>query len=778
MNGLAFLLTASALTAAGPTPDLGFLPNVGQAPPQVAFIAPTPGGAVWVGDDGALSIGPVTQRVVGGPLDPRAGDLGPTRVSLSLPGALAADIPTYSTVLLGEPHPGLRAQVSLRGGRPELIFILAPGARSDGIRVAVEGQIDLAVNARGELVIATVEGPLVLAPPTVWQDGEARAARYTVRDGEYGVSVPEYDHSRPLLIDPLYKAAYLGGAGDDRLVALLIPSDPAHPHRGKPHLVARTTSMDLVDPSGAVSAHTDVLVARMSTDLKTVEQAHILGGSGDDDVFTAAFHPASQQLILAGVTESTDLVPASMAAPQPQPGGYDDGFVAALSPDLGTLERVTYLGGAGMERVTGLAMNTMEGDPRFGLIYVCGNTNSDDLPQRFNGAIPVRAGILDAFVTRFAADLSAMHVSTYIGGASGSESYVTVAVSPHDGAVLLKGVTNSWMDDFPVTANAVQPAFGGGAPGTTDLFLARFDANLATLETATYLGGDALEEHGYEPIAFAPFGTDVFLGGTTMSSNFPDVVLGTRGDRDAFVIRMDGALTQIYGGVAVGGSNADLLYEMLLAPGAESEVILVGLTGSPDLPGTEGAPQTTYGGGAGDLFVARLAPGLQEVRRLTYLGGTGREGAAMMALDATRDALVVAGYTDSSGWDALAAGPQPRLSFGLDSFVVRLSRTLDEREGGTYFGWHRLTMRQLALRYTRTPATSTSPATPAPRACPAPTPPARSPGWAATTRSSPTSTQASPAPPSPHRTSRSPRPVASTPPPRWAKSATSVAPSW
>ena len=105
MNGLAFLLTASALTAAGPTPDLGFLPNVGQAPPQVAFIAPTPGGAVWVEDDGALTIGRVTQRVIGGPVDPRAGDLGPTRVSLSLPGALAADIPTYSTVLLGEPHP-------------------------------------------------------------------------------------------------------------------------------------------------------------------------------------------------------------------------------------------------------------------------------------------------------------------------------------------------------------------------------------------------------------------------------------------------------------------------------------------------------------------------------------------------------------------------------------------------------------------------------------------------------------------------------------------------
>jgi hypothetical protein len=46
-----------------------------------------------------------------------------------------------------------------------------------------------------------------------------------------------------------------------------------------------------------------------------------------------------------------------------------------------------------------------------------------------------------------------------------------------------------------------------------------------------------------------------------------------------------------------------------MALGMNDEVYLVGHTSSPDFPVTAGAAQTTFGGGSGDAYVVKLAPG-------------------------------------------------------------------------------------------------------------------------------------------------------------------------
>lgn len=677
--------------AAGPGLGGLFVPNLGQAPGAVRFVVSGAGGAHHV-EDGAVrwmqsglhGVVSVRQSWVDSAGVARAGPAAGVTVRRSGGALHDAVAPAFEGVVVEGAYPGIDVHLETRAGRLEQIFHVAPGADPSRIRVHVQGVLALEPRADGSLALCTADGPALLAPPQAMQGGLPVSVRYAVDGDVYGFALGAYDPARPLTIDPLLGAAFVGGTGDEGVLTLLMPQDPEHPARGRPYVVGYTTSFDLTDPEGAVKAHRDVFVARLSADLGQLEAAHVLGGADMDDVFAARLHPATGGILVAGETDSTDLVPAGMVAPQPQSAGYTDGFVALFTPDL-ALERVTYLGGQGLDQVSSIAVNEKADDPRFGFVYVAGNTNSDSLPNIVKGAIQTRAGILDAFVTRITPDLSDLQASSFIGGASGSESYVNVEVDPDDGAVYLEGVTNSWNDDFPVTPGAAQPEHGGRAGGSTDLFVARFDSTLGTLEGATYLGGSDLEETNYVSIVLPPGRDEVFVGGTSISADFPAQAHGTRFGREVVLLRLNRALTRIDRGVSLGGDAADLLYAFEVLPNG-GDVLIAGVTGSENLPGTAGAPQTTYAGGGGDLFVARLSHDLGAVRRLTYVGASGYESGARLAVDPGTEQVVLAGYTESAGWPWMQGGAIEALSFGRDAFAVRLGADLTEVLGATYFG--------------------------------------------------------------------------------------------
>ena len=73
----------------------------------------------------------------------------------------------------------------------------------------------------GELVLAVAGGELRQKAPVIYQDGPAGpvlvAGAYVVRGNRVGFEIGGYDHSRPLVIDPvLVYSTYLGGNGIDQ----------------------------------------------------------------------------------------------------------------------------------------------------------------------------------------------------------------------------------------------------------------------------------------------------------------------------------------------------------------------------------------------------------------------------------------------------------------------------------------------------------------------------------------------------------------------------------
>jgi hypothetical protein len=139
------------------------------------------------------------------------------------------------------------------------------------------------------------------------------------------------------------------------------------------------------------------------------------------------------------------------------------------------------------------------------------------------------------------------------------------------------------------------------------------NAPLTTLAQATYLGGSDLDQT--VAVAIHPTSGEVFVGGETFSTNFPGTADAAQpasagGSRDAFVARLNAALTTLAQATYLGGSNDsfELVHALAIHP-TSGEVFVAGETDSTDFPGTAGGAQPESGG-SNDAFVARMTADL------------------------------------------------------------------------------------------------------------------------------------------------------------------------
>src|SRR5262245_33155671 len=180
---------------------------------------------------------------------------------------------------------------------------------------------------------------------------------------------------------------------------------------------------------------------------------------------------------------------------------------------------------------------------------------------------------------------------------------------------------------------------------------------------ATRLGGSAIDDAF--GIAIGPAG-DVYVTGETESLNFPGTGAGAQprlgGDRDVFVARLTPDLTGLEAATFLGGSGLDQAIRLAIAP-TTGEVYVVGLTSSPNFPGTSGGAQSRLGDvdltDPLDGFVARLNPSLTSLDQATYLGGSGNRDAAInVVIVPSTGTVYVAGVTNSVDFPGITGGAQ------------------------------------------------------------------------------------------------------------------------
>ena len=177
-------------------------------------------------------------------------------------------------------------------------------------------------------------------------------------------------------------------------------------------------------------------MARLSGDLKSLQQSTYLGGTNSDTVYGVG-ETSNGDVIAGGFTDSSDFpcTQASAAmgcgdgAQNSLGGGGGDGFVARLAGDLKTLLQSTYLGGAGYE-VPKVVAVTSNGD-----VIVAGITTSIDFPCTLantttgcgDGAQKSFGnGYQDGFVARLSGDLQATYPQSITFGVPSPSSYTLV----------------------------------------------------------------------------------------------------------------------------------------------------------------------------------------------------------------------------------------------------------------------------------------------------------------------------------------------------------------
>jgi len=490
---------------------------------------------------------------------------------------------------------------------------------------------------------------------------------------EYGFTVASYDHTKPLIIDPLLASTYLGGSGKDHGYSLALDTS------GNVYVTGLTWSTDFPTTSGTYdtssNGYSDVFVSKLDGGLTSLLASTYLGGGDEREEGYSLSLDTSGNVYVTGNTRSSDF-PTTSGAYDTSYNGYANVFVSKLDSGLTSLLASTYLGGSGEEYGYSLTLDTS------GNVYVTGDTWSTDFPTT-SGAYDTsfNGGLNDVFVSKLDSGLTSLLASTFLGGSGSSvflyeEGYsLTLDTS---GNVYVTGSTNS--KDFLTTSGAYDTSYNGGY----DVFISKLDSGLTSLLASTFLG-----EGAGSSLALDTSG-NVYVTGSTSSSDFPttsgayDTSYG--GSGDVFVSKLDGGLTSLLASTYLGGNAPDSGNSLALD--TSGNVYVTGTTYSTDFPTTSGAYyDTSLDDSWGDAFVSKLDSGLTSLLASTYLGGNASDDGNFLALD-TSGNVYVTGWTGSSDFPTTSGAYDTSFNGGGfgDAFVSKLNSGLTSLLASTYLG--------------------------------------------------------------------------------------------
>jgi uncharacterized repeat protein (TIGR01451 family) len=523
--------------------------------------------------------------------------------------------------------------------------------------MAFEGANQINPAGRGDLSITVGGYQLELARPEIYQ--ESKVGRRAV-PGDYQVSgktvrfrLEEYDHTLPLIIDPVLNySTFFGGSSDD--TAYAVATDPS----GNTYIAGYTASVDLSTTTGVLDRNfiggtLDAFVAKFSP-TGTLLYTTYLGGTGDEEAYGLAVD-SQGQAYLTGYTTSPDF-PTTPGAYRSTLSGASDAFVAKLNPAGTALVYSSYLGGSGDDTGWGIAVDSL------GDMFVTGSTSSTDFPVTAGSyRRAYSGGELDGFVTAIY-PYGGFLYSTYLGG-SGEDVPYAIALDS-SGNAYVAGETQS--TDFPNSPGEIQAS----KLGSTNVFVSSLNPSGTALNYSTFLGGSS-DDHAYG-VAVDSAG-NAYVTGYTASTDFPHTAgvlqSANGGGYDGFVAKINQSGTALVYSTFLGGSGDD--YAVAIALDGIGNAYVTGNTSSANFPITPDATQaslvSTYG-----AFVAVLNGSGSALSYGTYLGGSGFETGYGIALSPDREFTSV-GYTVSPDFPVTAGAFQKTLAGGADAFLARFS---------------------------------------------------------------------------------------------------------
>lgn len=439
----------------------------------------------------------------------------------------------FSRVQVSGVYPGVDLVYYGNGDQLEHDYLLAANADPGLIRMKFRGALARLDAKTGELVLQQPENSedaVRLERPVAYQiskSGERQsvAASYRLRaDGEAQFTVGDYDHSRPLVIDPvILYGTYFGGKYNDSIADLKVAAD------GSLYLLLTTDSTDLKTPGatagacigkcGAANADSgnnsspDIYLAKLDGTAQKLLFATYLGGSSSDQGYNLALD-TDGSIYVAGVTQSTDF-PTVNGYPGGAPGsGGSVGTLTKLSADGSTILYSTYIG-YGKPSVNPAQPVMVSANN--GIVYLIGIANgASGFLWKTNPLFTVGNDFLAKLDTTKSGIASVVY-ATQVG--SSNAQLASVAVDSK-GDVWLYGQTTDTA--FPATtAGALEPQCRSTPCKAS--FLMEINPSGTSSPYATYLGGTT-STNTFGTVArdiLIDPSDNIYISGYTDSGDFP-----------------------------------------------------------------------------------------------------------------------------------------------------------------------------------------------------------------------------------------------------------------
>jgi hypothetical protein len=394
--------------------------------------------------------------------------------------------------------------------------------------------------------------------------------------------------------DQLIYFSYLGGSSDDIPLAVAVDAN------GVAYMTGTTTSTDF--PMAGNSLQTlgpDVVTEAFIAVIDPSQYGGVsliystfLGGQTGANSGNAIGVDSSGNIYVAGTTASSDF-PVTASGYAINLYGPSDAFLTEISENYSTAPLYSsYLGGEFDD--DGRAMVLLPN----GQVYVGISTDGLMFPLAGYSYNPNNSGGYDVAIALFdttQTGVASLIYSTYIGGSA--NDMVRGMTLDNAGNLVVTGYTLS--PNFPVTADAAQPSYGGGG----DAFLAVMNAFTPTsfLNYSTFLGGSDGEVANAVAVDSAGF---IYLTGYTLSPDFP---VTQNAPQPSWGQGIDIFVTKLQPHVAgpsalqystfIGGATVNS--GMAVAVDSNFTAYVAGWTGG-EFPTASNAQQGGYGGGNSD----------------------------------------------------------------------------------------------------------------------------------------------------------------------------------
>lgn len=297
----------------------------------------------------------------------------------------------------------------------------------------------------------------------------------------------------------LLGSTYIGGADDDGLNSSQVTrrfyaddfrGEVLTDRNGNIYVASVTKSANFPTTNQAFQkiggGGQDGVVFSFNANLTQLRWSSYLGGGGEDAIYTIDFSSDEKFVYVSGGTNSSDL-PKTNGAYRSDIQGNADGFIAKITADGRSIDKITYLGTTSHDQIFSLELD------KYGDVFVIGQSL---------GSMPVTGNVYQnagsgQFICKLDSNLSTLLLSNVFGSGKGiPDITINAFLVDECGKVFVSG----WGADvyrpslklsgMPITNNAVQRTTDGN-----DFYLCVFAENLGSLVYGSYLGGNRTGDH-------------------------------------------------------------------------------------------------------------------------------------------------------------------------------------------------------------------------------------------------------------------------------------------